>query len=117
MGWKIFAAISVLFLGVGLLDGQSSRDAVDLLSIPIEAIAVIGLFAYAFGLVKLHMRYWTAFAWIFAAWSLLGLVVMAFRASSAGSPTWAIAGGGLIAAAMFYFQWVALHRLGSGEQA
>lgn len=117
MGWKIFAVVSALLFGSGVLDSDTRRDAVDLLSIPVSAVAIVGLFAYAFGVARLHTRHWTAFAWFFAAWSLLELLVGAFRGSSAGSPIWAMIGGSLMVAVFFYFNWLALHRLGRDSQA
>jgi hypothetical protein len=113
----IFAVVSALLFGGGVLSTDAPRDAIDLLSIPISAVATVGLFAYSFGVAKLHSRYWTAFAWFFAAWSLLALCVGVFRGSSAGSPVWAILTGSVMVTVFMYFNWLALHRLGRDPQA
>lgn len=112
MGWKIFAVFMAVSFGFGLLSNDTNQDAISLISIPISAVANTGLVAYAFDITKLQSRHWVPFSWLLALWSIVTLAVLAVRAPSMASPIWAIVGGGVIGAAVLYFQWLAIYRLG-----
>ena len=112
MVWKIFAVFMAGSFGFGLLSNDANRDAIYLISTPISAVANIGLIAYAFGITRLETRYWMPFGWLLALWSVFTLALLAFRGSSMSSPIWAIFIGGVIGAAVLYFQWLAVYRLG-----
>ena len=112
MGWKIFAIFMAGSFGFGLLSNEANRDAIYLISTPISAVANIGLITYAFGITRLQTRYWIPFGWLLALWSVFTLAVLAVRGSSMSSPLWAIVSGGVIGAAVLYFQWLAIYRLG-----
>jgi len=112
MGWMIFAVFMVVSFGFGLLGNDTNGDAIYLISLPISGIANVGLVAYAFNITRLQTRYWVPFGWLLALWSIVTLAVLAVRASSMASPIWAIVGAGVIGAAVLYFQWLAVYRLG-----
>lgn len=112
MGWRIFAVFMVVSFGFGLLNNDTTRDVIYLISAPIDAVATIGLVAYAFDIIKLQTRYWIPFYWLLALWSVFTIVVLAVRAFSMASPIWVIVGGGVIAAAVLFYQWLAVYRLG-----
>ena len=115
MGWKLFAVVMTTFFLFGLR--EVPRDALDMAAMPIDCLASIGLLAYAFGLRQAGIRFWKPSAWAFAAWSISELVVGAIRGSERGSPAYAIVGGLSIVAAIQYFNWLALHRLGRARYA
>jgi hypothetical protein len=110
MMWKLYAISMTIFFAVGLT--YAPRDIIDIASIPIDAIASVGLLAYAFRLRQAHNHLWAFFAWFFAAWGVVSVSVGAIRSSVDGSPAYAIVGASLFAALLFYPKWLALYRLG-----
>ena len=115
MKWKLFAIVMAVFFAWGLT--LRPRDILDLVSIPIDGLATAGLLAYAFRFQRVQTRLWAAFAWTFAAWSLFQLAVGVLRNLEHGSPAYAIVGGLGLVAAMMYWNWVALHRIGRAKFA
>jgi hypothetical protein len=116
MKWKLFACAMAASLAYGLLNYEP-QDIVDLVAIPIDIIASIGVITYAFRLQRSQARLWTPFAWFFAGWSVLSLGWGTFRGSANGSPVYAIVGAVLIAGLLSYINWLALNRLGCGQPA
>ncbi len=114
MGWKIFAIVCCcLFVASFVYDGLSN-DPIELASIPITLIGDVGLVAYAFRISKLHGKFWTPYAALFAAWSVLTLSVGIIRGEAANSPAYATIFATALVAAYSYAHWLALYRLGHG---
>lgn len=115
MLWKLFAVILVVFFVAGLT--SHARDIYDLIGLPIQVVACIGVVAYAFRIPTSQTRLWVAFGWLFAGWSIVIIVVGATRGAIQGLPLYAIAFALVFAAAWLYPTWVALHRLARAEHA
>jgi hypothetical protein len=114
MLWKLFAVVMVLLYVTGLT--LHVRDAFDLVGLPIEVIACIGLVAYAFDLPTSHRKLWVAFGWLFSGWSVLVIAVGAVRGFIQGLPLYGIAFTVAFAVAFFYPTWLALNRLGREDR-
>jgi hypothetical protein len=116
MGWKIFAIVSCCLLVASFVYDGIPTDPIQLASIPITAIADVGLVAYAFRISALHGKWWAHCAGVFAAWSVLVLSVGVTRGMT-NAPTYAIILATVFVAAYSYAHWLALYRLGSGVPA
>lgn len=76
MGWKIWAVLSVIFYGVDICSELTKYPAIDWLtwvSIPVNAIAVVGLVGYAFRVRMLSSGFWAAVFATFVAFNLAGV--------------------------------------------
>ena len=120
MGWKIFAIVNAILVGMTIFGPRSSAYSApfEIFSILISIPAAIGLALYAFNRLFLTPSAWRIFSWLFAAYSIgiIGLFLKQLVDKVAGGAALLpIAGALAIVVALQFFNWLALHRLGMGE--
>jgi hypothetical protein len=116
MLWKLFAVISVIVLADGIIS-YNPKDWIDVAAIPVELIAVAGIVIYAFDITYARSRYWTGFAWFYAAFAAFELYVGAARSAAQKISIPIIISATIVAAAYLSINWFALHRLGKQQRS
>jgi hypothetical protein len=68
VGWKIYWVVSAIFFALGVWSVPSQHPTLlGWLSLPVDALALLGLFAYAFERQILTPRFWQVLLWAYAA--------------------------------------------------
>jgi len=118
LGWKLFAGLSLALLVGGLLIDSPKQPFLpwlDWVGLPIELLVLLGLVSYAFSLRIGRPRAWRILSVLYPLWAIVSVIVAVIRtkntfvegpARMTGAAT-----GVLLAIAVFYFDWLAIHRL------